>query len=199
VIGQPVTPEQAAEIIIRTDRFMFTANDKPFTEELMEAAGVERDTHGWCVYESRDRAAERYGVLDLEYLVNDQIVSSYIGGPHGWCNWNGSIFTNSYNIGKWPSVETVESEWKLIAETFPYLFLRAQLFSGEQCEEGIVPVVEFQVAHGEVSTSLPGPPIPITDEPFDAEAFFRVGRERGCDIGQFKWALSLAERAVAAA
>lgn len=86
--------------------------------------------------------------LELEHLANFQVASSYIYGVHGWCDWDGNIHAASYNIGKRPTVEEVLQEWSLIAQEFPFLDLRCQLMSGEYCEYGIVPVVEFVVSQG---------------------------------------------------
>ena len=55
--------------------------------------------------------------IELEYLSNHRIVSSWIGGPHGWCNWEGNIGCNNYNIGKHPSCKEVYNEWIKMSAT----------------------------------------------------------------------------------
>jgi hypothetical protein len=90
------------------------------------------------------------GVLQLSYLENARIASSWIGGPHGWCDWDGTIGCANYNIGKWPTVEAVTEDWHAIAAAFPYLNLRAQLVPDEGEAESAV--VEWQISNGAVST-----------------------------------------------
>jgi len=167
VVGDPVTVEQAEEILIRTDGLSFCSNAREAQKEFYRILGLETDEWGspyggstaQDYRNSHDKwqsVASKLRVLnEISYLRNARILSSYIGGPHGWCDWNGSIFSNSYNIGKWPSVEVVRDEWKCIAKAFPYLKLRCQLFSGEQCEEGSEPVVEFRVSKGRVRVMEP--------------------------------------------
>lgn len=163
VCGKSVTKEQAAEILIRTDgslpNFHYSSNDKPFECELMKLFGMpdkEEDLKNFQECWAReDELRARLNKLDLQYLCNSQIVSSYIGGPHGWCNWEGSIFTNTYNIGKWPSVEEVAEEWDAIATAFPFLDLTCQLYSKEQCEEDGEPNIEFRVVDGNVTVQNP--------------------------------------------
>jgi hypothetical protein len=122
------------------------------------------------------------------------IMSSWIGGPHGWIDWEGNIGCNLYNIGKWPAMIDVEWEWNSIAKAFPFLKLRAQLFSGEISEEGITPLVEYVVADGAVRCMEPTACLPLpTQEEIDQHLSANVGalfarkkgRERGCTLETF--------------
>lgn len=154
VTGKPVTQKQAAEILIRTDRhlpdFEYGCNAHEVCEQLSSLFNIPKraDKSFSAHWEALDNLRKRMNKIELEYLSNSQIVSSFIGGPHGWCNWTGNIFTNSYNIGKWPSVEAVHDEWNRIAGAFPYLKLTSWLMSGEQCEENLRPLVKFRVEDG---------------------------------------------------
>ena len=79
VIGQDVTVEQAAEIIIRTHDFDFSTNDAVFLRDLRDVVGLEVDKDfDFCVDKaSHDAACKKYRVLrDLEYLTNRQVSSS---------------------------------------------------------------------------------------------------------------------------
>jgi hypothetical protein len=98
---------------------------------------------------------KQLGILDLEYLQNYQIASSYLSGPHGWCSWTGVICCDGYGIGKWPTVEEVLVEWKLIANTWPFLNLKCQLLSNENNDSSSKPLIQYIVKNGEVSLSLP--------------------------------------------
>lgn len=158
VKGDKIKVDEAMVVIIRTGSFYFGSNDPAFADHLYKILEIDPKK-----YKSRpidkiaviqDRETE-YGVLELEYLKNSRILSSYVRGPHGWCNWDGEIFSNNYNIGKWPSVETVYNEWKLIAKNFPFLNLKCQLYNGEHFEDGIKPIIEYRVKDGRVSMSIP--------------------------------------------
>jgi len=197
VVGQDVTPEQAAEILIRTDGWWLATNDKAWERKVAELAGIEMGEYS-LDWKSTEAFKQRHGVLDLEYLTNSQIASSFIGGPTGWCSWEGHIGSNGTNIGKWPDVETVYNEWTRIAEAFPFLNLRSQLFSGEACqagERGVGPVIEFVIEGGTVRMSEPV--CPLEAEPRDIKAdvlgLRTPGRERGVSPEKLAWALGLAQ------
>lgn len=195
VTGKKVTLEQAMEILIRTDSFYFSTNDLSFKKRLKAAVGFteQGEDEDWREHYAKQAAIkESLGILPLGDIHNSRIVSCWIGGPHGWCDWNGNIFTNNYNIGKYPSVQGVYEDWCKIAEAFPYLDLRCQLLSGESCEEDAKPVVEFVVKEGTVTMVIPESQLLPTVEP-DFTSLFIGGntRERGCNIETFKRALEL--------
>ena len=197
VVGDPVTTEQAAEIIFRTDTLWFLCNDKEWERELYDVLGVKYkiETYGGIQvdYDSLNKACYAVGRIDLDYLHNSRIASSYIGGPTGWCHWNGVIFQNDRNIGKWPTVESVTTDWRAIAEAFPYLKLRSQLLKYEHGEPLSEPLVEFQVQNGEVDVREPdGVLVPSVETSMAALYSIDVrGRERGCDIETFRRAVEL--------
>jgi len=170
VHGEKVTTEQAAEILIRTDSHIPkpSSNTHDYDKQVCRLFGVPYNGCGgekdpWPPYDKApdgfyrenwkalERLEKRMKTIPLGYLNNSRIVSSWIGGPHGWCNWSGDIFSNNYNIGKWPDVEPVYEEWSAIAKAFPYLELKCQLLSGETCEPGLRPLVEYSVSKGKVS------------------------------------------------
>jgi len=161
VTGERITEEQAAEICIKTDStlpsFRYASNDKGFEQELCDLFGLPYDDDGEDFNDRWAKVTElrtRLGKIDLHYLNNSRIVSAFIGGPHGWCDWDGNIFCNSFNIGKWPDVEDVAEDWAKIAEAFPFLNLRSHLYNAETSEGG-VPVVEFVVEDGHVVVQKP--------------------------------------------
>lgn len=184
VIGEPVTEEQAAEIIIRTQDFFFHTNDRQFHDDLNEVVGITDDYD----FDKTDALCKEYKCLEIEFLVNSRIVSNYIGGPHGWCDWRGDIYSSSYNIGKHPSIEEVLAEWKAIATAFPFLKLKSQLFDGEQCEDSTKPVIQFNIADGNAEIATIEALGKVHDFPFSPHMF---ERERGCTIDKFKWALGI--------
>lgn len=198
VEGKPVTKEQAAEIIVRTDCFSFSCNDESWPVMLWEAIGLKSDRVGPVNWDDSEAAMKRLRRIELEYLCNARIASAWIGGPHGWCNWDGTIGCNNYNIGKWPSCEAVHGEWALIAAAFPFLDLRCQLFNGENCEDHSAPVIEFRVHNGAVESLVPATPMRLAAGTTESDVLSVLYspssvRERGCTIEQFKWALKLAE------
>src|SRR5271155_4789097 len=139
IVGESVTEDQAAEIIIRTGHWPICINDRAWEREVHAILGVvnpyedvSRDVKSIdALYETFTAWKERMGVLDMEYLYNSQVGSAYIGGPHGWCDWRGVIGCSDYNIGKYPDTVEVLHDWQKIAEAFPFLKLKSQLFNGE--------------------------------------------------------------------
>lgn len=203
VTGEKVTQEQAIEIIIRTQDFNFFTNDWHFLQEIEAVCGIPTDKYDAPIEELQNRwdrieaVCEEYQCLKLEYLYNSQICSSYVGGPHGWCNWYGDIFTNSYNIGKWPSVEAVLNEWQQIATAFPFLKLTSQLCDGEHCEDSVKPVIQFEIKDGEVKVTEPTITIPaVSTNATEAMLgiYYNPFRERGCTVKQFQEALKITKR-----
>jgi hypothetical protein len=212
VVGDPVSREQAMEILIRTDSLRLSSNDREFDKQLNEHLyQIKIDTPGydsaeiairkklglgddkWVeVFHYQEERRKELNWIPLEYLNNSRIVSSWIGGPHGWCDWSGNIGTRNYNIGKWPSVETVFNEWKLIAEAFPFLNLRCQLMADEAEESEVDrPLIEFAVKEGRVQMKVPKKPLTKTSfgNPTMYENLYAMGRERGCTIETFKKAV----------
>lgn len=204
VRGEPVTREQSAEIIVRTERWHSDfGNSKEWSREVMAIAEIKMDPDPRWVrpdYADADRFCREHGVIELEYLVNRQIGTAYLGdGPHGWCNWAGEIGCDSYNIGKWPIADAVFEEWREISEAFPFLTLWCQLYSGERCEEGIRPLVEYRVAGGNVEACAPVDRgvAPFREFIFDEVAFVATlndpmcRHERGCTAEQLREAIRI--------
>jgi hypothetical protein len=159
VVGQPVTPTQAGEILLRTDDWWISGNDQAWVNDLEDTLADygrprepdRRDVDGFQefreFYRLHDEWKASLGVLTLHYLQNSRIISTWIGGPHGWCDWDGTIGCSTYNIGKWPSDDEVAEDWQVIAETFPFLDLTAHLVDDEG--EGAV-AGEWRIRDGKV-------------------------------------------------
>lgn len=191
VRGEPITEAQANEVLIRTNFWGGGTNDRDFERDVLALAGIEAGEYRWPTYDSVKAFNRRHDVLELLYLYNSRIYSSYIGGPHGWCNWDGTIGCANYNIGKWPSVEEVTQDWEKIAEAFPFLNLVAQLVPDEG--EAKQAAVGFMIWNGKVSVAEgPADPI-IQSSEFDAEGFMvdlmSHGRERGVSLERLAAAL----------
>lgn len=186
VDGKDVTPEQAQEILVRTCYPYFLTNDREFGNQaakiFYEAIPHPEWGEDWWVTDYIDRTAkdkeERLNLLrlawgrqskyhreikllNIEYLYNHRVCSSYIGGPYGWCNWDGKIHQRNINIGKWPSATEVFKEWATIAKAFPFLELTCRLLDHEagyhensDLEEPKIAVV-FEVKDGEVKARTP--------------------------------------------
>lgn len=193
VSGDRVTEEQANDILIRTNSPYLGANDKEWVRQVCAEFGVTlTERWGDPDWRSQDTAYTALGVLDLHYLHNSRIVSTWIGGAHGWCDWDGTIGCSNYNIGKWPSVEAVTEDWQTIASRFPFLSLRAQLVPDEGEAPG--PVVEWIVDGGQVAMRTDGEFTQITARPLtDGDMMLRFlspGGERGVSLERLRAALA---------
>lgn len=208
VVGKPITRDQAKSVLIRTDPLNFVTNDHVFANELFELVyGVKsketlhhsslysyfitENGYNWqSIQKCEDRVKKELGIIPLNYMHNRQIVSSWVGGAHGWCKWSGLIFTNNYNIGKWPSVESVYNDWCEIAKAFPFLDLKSQLLSGESCDDNLKPLITFIIKNGKVKMSklkhILVYPTRLEDE---IKNFFLPNKERGCTIETVKDAI----------
>jgi len=194
VAGEKVSEDLASEILIRTDSnlpdYEYVLNDTDYANQIMSLFGMPSRFRGakrddfMAHYDKVDAIRKKLGILGLDYLKNSRIGSSYIGGPHGWCDWSGNIFCNTYNIGKWPEADTVANEWAKIASVFPTLKLRCQLLDAEQCEDHGVPAVEYMVANGKVIVDKPkGQLLPVVNDiTGNVMGIFNPSRERGIPI-----------------
>jgi hypothetical protein len=200
VTGEPVTEQQADEILVRTDDWWLTSNDHAWAVSALAAqfgrpmpidwAAPSKD-HGERLQRD-DEWRKSFGILPLQYVDNHQIMSAWIGGPHGWCDWAGRIGCSTYNIGKWPSVEEVTDDWGMIAAAFPYLDLTAQLVSDEGDGE---PCGQWRVLGGKC-TFEPEPTerICLVDDPMFT--FLEpVSWERGVSLERLRQALETVKAA----
>lgn len=188
VEGDPVTPDLAAEIIIRTDSqlpdFTYAGNDPELCHQLNDIfsvphAGIDTDK----LWKLRDKLH----MVPVGYLCNDRIVSSWVGGPHGWVNWNGFVGSRNYNIGKWPDVDSVLKEWQAIATAFPSLKLTCWLYSKETCVPDNTAIVQFDIVSGTATAHLPDrePQNPVFETPDYSSMLYR-NRESGISVSSLK-------------
>ncbi|QPL14111.1 hypothetical protein QEH48_gp082 [Streptomyces phage TurkishDelight] len=179
VTGQPITPEQADEVLIRTaNPWLLQVNDRDWNATVARVFNLDVADYGHATMESTRAAVERYGLLELSLIYTSRISSSWIGGPHGWCDWDGRIGSSNYNIGKWPEADHVTAEWELIARTFPYLDLTAQLVTNEGAGQV---AAEWRVKNGTAEPCTPGAQITELTELSEADVIGRLflGGERG--------------------
>ena len=197
VVGERVTPDQAAEIIVRTGRWPMNCNDEEANKLFNGLIGPQKE---W------KKSFLRINPIILNYIHNERITTSYIGGPKGWANWDGKIFANSYNIGKWPSLSEVTDDWVRIAQEFPFLNLKCQVIDCEISEdkiwEGIIskerkppnpiPTVEWTIYNGKVELHSPKEIIcEVSQEEIDI-----FGGEIGATVDQVKLGIELSKKSL---
>lgn len=144
VVGDPLTREQTNEVLLRTNN-SWTGQDDYWNDELAAIAGIELDQYGYPDWQQYRQATRELGLLNLEYMGNSRIVTSYIGGPHGWVDWRGRVHANSYNVGKNPSEAEIGDELAAIAKEFRYLRMIVQVLTGE---DGREVAAQWRVADG---------------------------------------------------
>lgn len=196
VVGDKVSEELAAELIIRCGSPDPFTNDREFESAIKQEFGFNLERFkedgywGERYRKERDRICDELVIFsELQYLELERIASSYIGGPHGWCDWSGNIGGQTYNIGAWPGSDEVADEWRLIAKTFPMLRLTCQLFDREYREDGAVPVIQYDVKDGVVVVGEPKAKLEIVGD--GGYNIFADGGERGCTIEKLRWAIGL--------
>ena len=175
VTGQTLQPELAKEIIRRTDSFFaggHGGNNHDYDRWVRKMLGMPCD---WldlpkdpdpktepdafrAFYQKRrveeDAFRRRWHTISTQYVHNSWVSCAFVGGPYGWCHPDGEIgFID--NVGKWPSVRDVFSDWTVLAEAFPFLNIGVTLFYGEECEEDKAKVVSFRVLNGLVEVVDP--------------------------------------------
>lgn len=210
VVGKPVTEQQAMVINVMTDRFSFCSNDREFEKQihkliydideswsdLTEALKEKHNIDFNGVWDLQEKIRSKYGSLELDYMSNSRIVSSWIGGPHGWCNWDGTIGANNYNIGKYPSVQDVYEDCVKIAEAFPFLEMKVQLLDQESgSDEPSSAVIEYSLKDGKVVMYEPTVMLSTTSFGSDDmyKRFSNPYAERGCTIEKLGEALQVSE------
>lgn len=203
VTGKSVTLAQAREIIRRTDTFFLHSNggNNPLYENLVRDS-LRMPSYQWNdtpeghrKYWDRIREWRNAWncVEGLTYVHNSWIASSYIAGPYGWCHPDGDIGYVD-NVGKWPSVEEIFTEWQILAKEFPFLDIGVTLFDGEQCENAIKPIVSMRMREQLVelvdpaqidvhkehpeATRAPGPTLSL-EETIQKKFSVRRSNERG--------------------
>ncbi|MFD3844762.1 hypothetical protein ACFWVB_02580 [Streptomyces microflavus] len=183
VTGAPVTPEQADDILIRTAcLYLLDGNDKAWTHTVYAALGLAPGPYSNATSESIRAATAELDVLPLTLLYTSRIASTWIGGPHGWCNWDGTIGCSNYNLGKWPDRETVLADWDTIAVAFPHLDLTAQLLADEGEVDDAPVLGQWRVVNGHAAEETPGRRIAPKTDLDEADMFNRMflpGGERG--------------------
>lgn len=212
VDGERISPEQADQVIIRTTWLEGAHGpDEQWNKAIRHAFGVRIPAYrNWYLRNRRrtptndnywemestqwDTAAQRLGVLPLNYMHNDRIATTYCDGPHGWCEWGGLV--RSYGMGltcKWPTLGEVDEEWRMIAGAFPFLSLKAQLVKTEwDFEAGVItgytPLVTW-IVHGGVA-ALHAEPGPLILQPRESDPEnWRLPPAREVDIRRLRSAI----------
>jgi hypothetical protein len=165
--GKSVTLEQAYEIILRTTNFNYLDNNPGSymkSNNVLKSLGLpEIDCHGriddWVVLQDFYTSI---GSIEpsIEYLLNHQFYTSYIGGRHGWIDWSGYYHSNDISVGKYPDLRSLWIECKTIATAFPFLDCTFQFISernGFEDESGTLikePIAQYRLLNGKVTFRL---------------------------------------------
>jgi len=203
VWGRPVNTVQASIIIIRTMPSYLSGADQIWMNKVSNILDI--DSNGIILSEEEIKTLkDRLGFLELFYLYNERIMSLYTGGIHGWCNWDGRIYCNSFNIGKWPSVNELFDEWSRIAESFPFLDLESQIldksigFFEPEYQEQPKPLIKFSIKDGKVKIQEdPGDTIvdlPIYTDPTYITLKSNAYMQKGCRLDVLEAAVKNAEK-----
>jgi hypothetical protein len=173
ITGPAVTPEQAKDIIFRTDYFLQNfspyagGNNHAWNEWARQELGYdlitklndygaggewtdERRERQQKVWQVEQELKHRLKMVVTEYVTNSWASCAYIYGPYGWCHPDGRIY-HCDNVGKWPEVKEVATDLETIGAAFPYVKLWLTLMNAEQGEPNSAPVVTMLLENGEVT------------------------------------------------
>jgi hypothetical protein len=205
IVGDPVSEDQAKDIIFRTETFLTDpsdiagGNNRGFNASYLRESGMAdlkaSGQEDWMYKHTvMEYVRGRIGFVNLEYLHNTWASSSYVYGPYGFCSPGGEIFYD-HNIGKYPSVLEVYTDFVRIAQAFPYLKFKASLYSGEHGDEEAQCVVSFVVQSGDVTMTMEDFNLRAYHRPHDiADAVKKMlsgDREQGLP---FKWIVEFQRR-----
>ncbi|MFE0472668.1 hypothetical protein ACFW2V_13735 [Streptomyces sp. NPDC058947] len=132
VVGQDVGPDLGREICLRTASLssLYPLGVNDWSRSVSSVLGVSVDDEGFPFHEDLRRVEEDLDTLDLTYLGNDRVSATRSSLLSGWCDWDGTIGTMGSHLGdKWPTLEKLNQELKLIARTWPQLKMTVQLSS----------------------------------------------------------------------
>lgn len=192
VQGDKITEDQANELLLRTSTYLQPSHFGSYADDALALVQRLRPELEPPRYEDTFPYDFLYPLKSIHNLENARINSSWVGGKHGWVDWDGSVRSNNYNIGKWPSAESVFSQWVAIARAFPWLNLRCQLLNCEMSEAAEKPAgevevtVEYVVSDGNVTMTAPEDPRPMMEvQGFDF-ANMRLWDERTIPYSEFE-------------
>lgn len=195
IIGDKVSSDQAAEIILRTSDLEFMCDDHIWRQQLHRELCILPETtkdHWYSININKLRNIEKsLGIIDLYFLRNYRIASNDI---HGWCSWDG-IIGGDYIIGKYPNASIIFGEWKDIAINWPFIKLKCQLWNDDDDDENYYPSIpkpgiEFIIENGTVSIIEPKLILEYFHDSSAANIYI-PNRERGCTFDMYKKALKI--------
>lgn len=183
VKGKTISRKRAREIIIRCiNPFYIFSNNREHREEIIKILQIPNEPKSRSEYNSEEDYSENFSkdfrkywqrflknkkrlkILDLNFICLTSILNSddFMVCPYGWLSWDGEIEFIG-NIGKWPDIEEVFKEWKIIAKNFPYLEMEIQLWNNDiYCDYNsipdnyvIKPIIQFNLKNGKCIFTKP--------------------------------------------
>jgi hypothetical protein len=111
-VGSLVSSEQAARIIVKTQKYPLTVDFPDFVQLV-------------------DKYLGKVSTLPLEYLHNHRIGSKQ--GVRGWVGWSGRVGCELLELPTAGRIDpyTVSSDCKTIAAAFPFLAMRLQVYEAK--------------------------------------------------------------------
>lgn len=181
VTGIAVSRDLAREIIRRID-VTFQGSGPPTDDEYWKdefhrrlrmprwsKGGMFCDDTSSTVARAFEEWRRDWGVIPLDYIYTDWVSSNSVEGPSGWVHPTGRIGYRDQVAGKDPAPEELVTEWRLIADAFPDLYLAVSFSTSAQHECDPEPLMQLQVGQGKVRV------VPL-DEPLNTLGHDRVLR-----------------------
>lgn len=166
VWGTPVTPEQAMEVIIRSDLMttdvsgIHGGNDESWNQVVRKTLGLQK-LHDYCLnFPQQDQSRFLYSAQLMlrkalkaprcAYVSTDWLSTIFVHGAHGWCHPDGTVAYID-TIGKKPTPREVLLDWSELAAAFPFLDLTVTLMSEPYTEPVASPFMSIRVKLGKAN------------------------------------------------
>lgn len=156
VVGLPLSPSTALEIIRRTDTFfhagwggMNIEWNEWVAKTLSMPVRYLLPLEEWQTYHTAlSEWRNKWKLIDTEYVSNSWVSCST--GPRGWCSPNGEIYYAD-NIGTWPSYGEIIHDWERIAVEFPSIVADVVIMNGDSLQPDAIPVFGINIRNGSVT------------------------------------------------
>lgn len=122
-VGKRVSQKEAMKVLGKLDRAFITthSNDIDWQKQRDSLLGQdELMSYGVDIKKIYKEKFPNYEHIFLNYFSTEMGDSDFVRGPNGWMHPRGYIW-NTFNIGKYPTLDEILSDLVHIANEFPFI------------------------------------------------------------------------------